>query len=216
MTEEPDPAPKGRLTRAQAKAATRERLLHAAEEVFARKGFAGASVEEIAESAGYSIGALYSNFDGKEQLFLELLSARRARRVGSVIGALRAAVAEHRDPFDALPGALLDFAERDAGAGALQAEFWLYAVRHPEARAALAAQTAAQLDALEQLITELLASQSVAATAPPRDVTVVLFALVQGLIRQRRIDPDRVPDKLFTQALRWILTGATADADIAE
>jgi len=43
------------------------------------EGFAGASVEEIAESAGYSTGALYSNFDSKEQLFLELLSARRSR-----------------------------------------------------------------------------------------------------------------------------------------
>jgi AcrR family transcriptional regulator len=201
------------VSRAEAKAATRERLLHAAEQVFARKGFAGASVEEIAETAGYSIGALYSNFDSKEQLFLELLSARRARRAGSVVATLRAAVAEHRDPLEALPGALMAFADRDADAAALQAEFWLYAVRNPQARAALAAQTATQLDALEELITEVLARDPAAGATPPREVTVAVFALVQGLIRQRRIDPDRVPDELFTQALRWILTGVRADGN---
>src|ERR1035438_2954546 len=70
-----------RLTRAETRARTREQLLDAAAFVFARKGFAGASVEEIAESAGYSTGALYSNFESKEQLFLELLSARRSRGI---------------------------------------------------------------------------------------------------------------------------------------
>ena len=63
-----------RLTRAEAKARTRRRLLDAAARTFARKGYAGASVEEIAEAAGYSIGALYSNFGGKEELFLELMA----------------------------------------------------------------------------------------------------------------------------------------------
>jgi AcrR family transcriptional regulator len=70
-----------RLTRAEAKARAREQLLDAAAPTFARKGYAGASVEEIAESADYSIGALYSNFGSKEQLFLELMAARGERRV---------------------------------------------------------------------------------------------------------------------------------------
>src|SRR5579859_7078045 len=62
-----------RMTREQSKAHTRERLLAAARTVFASSGFHGASVEEIASCAGYSTGALYSNFDGKEDLFLELM-----------------------------------------------------------------------------------------------------------------------------------------------
>ena len=82
---EGDAAPRRqRLTRAEAKARTREQLLDAAARTFARKGYAGASVEEIAESAGYSIGALYSNFASKEQLFLELMAARGERRVTAV------------------------------------------------------------------------------------------------------------------------------------
>src|ERR1700716_2007314 len=62
-----------RMTREQSKANTRERLLDAARSVFARHGFHGASVEEIASEAGFSTGALYSNFDGKEDLFLVLM-----------------------------------------------------------------------------------------------------------------------------------------------
>src|SRR5271166_3505753 len=78
-----------RLTREQSKAATREKLLDAARRVFAARGFHGASVEEIAALAGYSTGALYSNFDGKEDLFLVLMDrevSRHARDVAEAVG----------------------------------------------------------------------------------------------------------------------------------
>lgn len=65
-----------RRTRAELRAETRRRLLDAAEAVFVRRGFDGASVEEITAEAGYSRGAFYSNFEGKEQLFFELLGER--------------------------------------------------------------------------------------------------------------------------------------------
>ena len=68
-----------RLTRAEAKEQTRQRLLDSAALAFAEKGFGGASLEEIAESAGYSTGALYANFANKDQLFMEVVAARRAR-----------------------------------------------------------------------------------------------------------------------------------------
>src|SRR5258706_6443215 len=66
-----DMAP-GRLSRQQSRLQTRERLLEAATLVFSRRGFDAASVEEIAEEAGYSKGAVYSNFASKEELFLTL------------------------------------------------------------------------------------------------------------------------------------------------
>ncbi len=62
-----------RLSREQSKAHTRARLLDAARTVFARGGYHGSSVELIASEAGFSTGALYSNFDGKEDLFLALM-----------------------------------------------------------------------------------------------------------------------------------------------
>jgi AcrR family transcriptional regulator len=62
-----------RLTRAQRKEQTLERLLEAARTMFVKKGLAATSVEDIAEAAGYTRGAFYSNFDGKPELLLELL-----------------------------------------------------------------------------------------------------------------------------------------------
>src|SRR5437763_6344829 len=67
--------------RDQQKAMTRQRLLEAAEAVFARRGFHGASVDEIAREAGATTGALYANFAGKEDLFLELLDHTMAQDV---------------------------------------------------------------------------------------------------------------------------------------
>ena len=66
------PSRPARLTREQSRAQTRERLLASAAVVFAREGYAGASVDRIAEEAGYSKGALYSNFASKDELFFEL------------------------------------------------------------------------------------------------------------------------------------------------
>lgn len=67
------PARPPRLTREQSRAQTRQRLLASAAVVFAREGYAGASVDRIAEEAGYSKGALYSNFASKDELFFELI-----------------------------------------------------------------------------------------------------------------------------------------------
>lgn len=65
---------------------TRARLIEAAETIFMRKGFDDASVEEISESAGYSRGAFYSNFENKEQVFLELIDRRRPKALDSILG----------------------------------------------------------------------------------------------------------------------------------
>src|SRR3954465_1205221 len=65
-----------RLTREEKKAQTRERLLDAASTVFARKGFAATSIDEIAEVAGVTKGAVYSNFESKEDLVRTVLDER--------------------------------------------------------------------------------------------------------------------------------------------
>jgi AcrR family transcriptional regulator len=62
-----------RLTREQSQARTREKLLASAHEMVGRDGYDGASIERIAEEAGFSKGAFYSNFNSKEDIFLQLL-----------------------------------------------------------------------------------------------------------------------------------------------
>jgi AcrR family transcriptional regulator len=65
-----------RLTRPETQALTRRRLLDAAAEVFGEKGFRAASLTDVADSAGYTIGAVYSNFASKDELFHALMRER--------------------------------------------------------------------------------------------------------------------------------------------
>lgn len=64
---------RNRLSREESQAQTRARLLESARFLFGRDGYAATSVERIAEHAGYSKGAAYANFEGKEDLFLAVL-----------------------------------------------------------------------------------------------------------------------------------------------
>ncbi|MFC0436075.1 TetR/AcrR family transcriptional regulator [Kutzneria buriramensis] len=195
-----------RLTRAEAKARTRERLLDAAARVFAQKGLAGASVDEIAEAAGYSIGAVYSNFGGKEQLFVELLQERANDRVNRAAEII--AEAEPAEANGALGRLLVEVADKDADFAPLQAEFWLYAVRNPE----LMETYAERMREPRRLLTDLVA-RSVPDAERAGELSSIVIALFQGLVRMRRVDPDSVPDELFGRALRWLFTGAEADEE---
>ena len=195
-----------RLTRAEAKARTRELLLDAAARVFAQKGLAGASVDEIAAAAGYSIGAVYSNFGSKEQLFVELLKERANDRVTRATEI--AADAEPAQAQRAFSRLLVEVADKDVDFAPLQAEFWLYAVRNPELMEAYAERMREPRD----LLTELVA-RSVPDPARAGELSAIVIALFQGLVRMRRVDPDSVPDELFGRALRWLFTGALADEE---
>src|SRR6266851_1045188 len=130
-----------RLTREESKANTRERMLDAARSVFASSGFHGASVEEIAACAGFSTGALYSNFGGKEDLFLVLMERKiekHSREIGAAV-AQRASVAER-----AAGGAQvwMGMIEREPELLLLFMEFWAYGVRDPQVRPKVAARFA--------------------------------------------------------------------------
>src|SRR6478752_5244530 len=69
--------------------ATRQKLLDAAAQVFAEVGLDAASVEAICERAGFTRGAFYSNFETKDELFLELVGNVARERVAAVRGRVR-------------------------------------------------------------------------------------------------------------------------------
>src|SRR5258707_9641955 len=73
--------PRKRLTREESQAVTRATLIAVGRTHFLRCGLGGAVAEKIAEDAGYSRGALYSNFDGKEELFLAVIQEEKARHL---------------------------------------------------------------------------------------------------------------------------------------
>ncbi|WP_280709457.1 TetR/AcrR family transcriptional regulator [Kitasatospora sp. GP30] len=198
------------MTRAQAKARTRALLLDAAARIFARKGFAGASVEEIAEAAGFSTGALYSNFDSKEALFLELLSHRASDRITAAAQTLDSPDASPGEALATLGRMLIDVADKDIDFAPLQAEFWLYAIRNPQVMDTMAATMNEPRQALERVISASLAQRGAPAEVSPDAVTTVVMALFQGLVRQRRVNPSSVSEDLFGQALMWLFTGILA------
>src|ERR1700678_3892390 len=73
--------PRKRLTREESRAQTRATLIAVGRKHFLRYGVGGAVAEKIAEDAGYSRGALYSNFDGKEELFLAVIREEQDLRM---------------------------------------------------------------------------------------------------------------------------------------
>jgi AcrR family transcriptional regulator len=202
----PAAAPR-RLSRGERKAETREALLDAAARVFATRGYHSSSVEEVAEDAGFSTGALYSNFDGKEDLFLELLKRDIERQVREVA----AVVAEPASLDEAARGGgryWTQFLEREPEMVLLFVEFWAYAVRREEVRSRFAARYAEVRRALARIIEEGARGLGVELLRPPEELAIAIDALADGFALQKLADPDGVPDALFGDALAMLLDGA--------
>lgn len=207
MIDPPDPdaefQPRRRLTQAEAKARTRGRLLAAGARVFAQKGFAGASLEEIAELAGYTTGALYHHFANKEELFLELLRTGWSRQIAAWTEAVRKVFEdETADRFEAMSRSLVERSEPDHTLEPLQGEFWLYAVRNPAAMAIFAEQLREQHDRFEPIVEAAMERDRTPPGISPDEMTTVALVLLPGLARLRRIDPSSVPDDLLARVLR--------------
>ena len=200
-----------RLTREQSKANTRERLLDAARSVFASGGFHGASVEEIASAAGFSTGALYSNFDGKEDLFLALMEreiAERAREIAEAV-VRRTSVAER-----AAGGARVWMAmiEREPELLLLFMEFWAYGVRDPHVRPKVAARFAQVRELLTGLIADGARELELELELPAEQLAIAVDALADGIARQKLADPAAVPDDLMGKVLSLMLAAASRPA----
>ncbi len=142
-----------RLTREQSKALTRERLLAAARAVFARRGFHAASVEEIAAEGGYSTGALYSNFSGKEDLFLAVMD----REIDEHAREIEEAVRERTSVAARAQGGAerwMAMIEREPDVLLLFMEFWAYAARDEGVRRHVADSFARARATLTRLIAD--------------------------------------------------------------
>ncbi|GAA0421433.1 hypothetical protein Acor_77530 [Acrocarpospora corrugata] len=187
-----------RLTRGEAKARTRARLLAAAAEVFAEQGFSGASVDEIARRAGYTIGALYAHFPGKDDLFLTLFEEHVSHHLENA-----GRIAGGADVFSTFGAYLTEVADEHVAWSMLELEFLRYALPRPELLARLADHWRVPRDA----ITELVEGGLFGASGDPQAVATVIIALFEGLVVQRRIDRAAVPATLFSDALRWLARG---------
>jgi AcrR family transcriptional regulator len=200
-----------RLTREQSKAHTRERLLAAARSVFARNGYHGASVEEVASEAGFSTGALYSNFGGKEDLFLALMEREIEAHAREISHAVRArdSVAER-----AAGGARqwMTMIEREPELLLLFMEFWAYGVRDADMRPRVAEQFGQMRQLLTQLVADGMRDFELELELPAEQLAVAIDALADGIARQKLTDPDAVPDDLMGRVLSLLFAAVTRPA----
>lgn len=192
-----------RLTRSERREQTRERLLDAAAEVFNRLGYHGASMDAVAEAAGYTKGAVYSNFATKGDLFLALLTRYSMAQAKAQSEAVANLALEELGEYGGR--ALVDQASSQEKWDVLQIEFWLAAMRDPVLREALASggkEIWREVgDRLDQKFTET--GRDIAFTGV--EFAKLVNTLGTGLLINLYIDPEFAEPELFSRAIRILL-----------
>ena len=193
------------LTPERRRRQTRDALVQAAAEVFAERGFHGASLDEVAAVAGFTKGAVYSNFKGKDDLFLAVLESRYESGMAALYDTLDASTG---NPEEQLP----DFVEYISSQfndevetwGVLSQEFFLYAMRNPEAKAKLAAMERADVDGVAQVIAAERKRHGIEVAEPPEHQARIVVALTRGLFNMRLVDRASVDEPLLESVMAFI------------
>lgn len=193
------------LTRAQRQAHTRSALIATARELFLDEGYAATTLDRVAAVAGYSKGAVYSNFAGKEDLCLAVLDDIHAEQIEDVVGAFTS---------DAdLEGRIDAFAQWvKVGLGeprwtALEVEFAAAARSSPYVAQELRRRHEQILQALAGLIRAVTAEAGVELPQSAEDAAVALLSLGIGLGAMRSLNPDLNVD-VFADTMRALLKAA--------
>jgi AcrR family transcriptional regulator len=194
-----------RLSRVERREQTRQELVSAAEKCFVSRGFHASSVDEVAERAGYTKGAVYSNFASKEDLFFAVYERRVEQVLTEVVPGLIQGSAE--DAFDQLAAGAIQRRDPDDGWRAVFFEFWAHVLRHPELRERFAAIHARFLEPMAEGVRQLAADRGLTL---PGDVTasqvaVAWNAMEVGLVLERLTQPQTVDVALARRMGRLLL-----------
>jgi AcrR family transcriptional regulator len=195
-----------RLNRAEKREANRERILRAARTVFGRRGFHAATVEEIADEAGLSNGAIYYNFESKGDLFFALLEERSEQRIAHMRRTL--APPSGREGL----GVALDAEARDATRSLKESREWRLLLLEFTAHAARTPKLASKLRALKRTQRAALAELLEQRVPGHGDrLALAALALANGLATEELSDPGSVPDELLGDLLAELAQGARPD-----
>lgn len=192
------------LTPERRRAMTREHLLAAAAEVFARRGYHGATLEEVAQAAGFTTGAIYSNFSGKEELFLALAAERERQLIEAFAAAARPGltpselVSSLRSVY---AGASPEERERN---WQLWMEFTLRSMRDPDSRLGLIDQQKSGFDLVVGLVRQQCDQAAIDPPLPVELIARIYIALFTGLWNQQAIDPEAVDDEAFPASVSFV------------
>jgi AcrR family transcriptional regulator len=188
----------------------REALLEAALEVFAERGFRDSSVDEIAERAGYSKGAVYWHFSSKDDLFFALLEERIDRPWNDHFAILESSTPDQDMALEA-SRRLADFLRGEKALLLLEHEYWSLAIRDPKLRERYSKRQARLRAGLAKAIVARLEHLGAPPlTGSPEDLATAFISLVYGLGREKLIDPATVPENLLGDTLALIYAGHVA------
>jgi AcrR family transcriptional regulator len=186
-----------RLTRDEKKAQTRLRLLQAAAAVFTRRGYHAATVDEVAEEAGYTVGALYSNFSGKQDLFLAMLEEHFDRQM-AVYSEISSRGTTMEEKARGAANHWITFLETNPQFFPLYVEFWGLALRDPDLRKKFSVRIRRHRDSLAGLIRRDAVDLGIELrTEDAESLATVIDSLGDGLALFMLVDPKSVPRELF-------------------
>jgi AcrR family transcriptional regulator len=200
-------------TRKERQARTRGLLMDSAAAVAAQRGIERASLDEVAERAGFTKGAVYANFSNKEELFLAMLDAHFEARLEE----LDRIVSTEADP---------DTQAREAAQGLMRMldaqpewhrlffEFTVHAARNEAFREQLVARYRSLRQRLADLLAERVERLGIDPVVPPADVAAMAFAMANGMALERLLEPEAVPDTLFGEMMATFFTGLRARAGV--
>ena len=197
-----------RLTREESRERTRERLLEAARTCFVRQGYEGASIFDIAEEAGFTKGAFFSNFENKEALLLELTRRHKADQIR------RLRELEEGAP-DVLSPALISYIdgiETDCDLVLLDIQLELQASRNPAFAARYAEDEKVFNSALAELLLRAFRRAHRVPPADPLQLAVLMTSSIHGLLLSKQANPERPPvAELIKLLLRSLLAVAAPE-----
>jgi AcrR family transcriptional regulator len=203
-----------RLTQAQRKERTQAELLETARKVFLERGFHGASLDEIAERAGYSKGAVYSNFAGKDELFLAVLDANFEQRM-RVLGEVLLDEEELEDSYRAVARSMVEADEGEPRWTPLLLEFWAHASRRDALRTAVLQLRERFFDVIADFIAELGRRHGVEFAIPPKEIARGSNALARGIALDRLLSPGSIEPEVFVEMHTAYVSGLTIVPDDA-
>jgi AcrR family transcriptional regulator len=207
-----------RLSRAEQAERNRALVLDAARQVFLARGYHGATLEQIADEAGFSKGVVYSQFDSKADLFLALLQARIEERAAE-----NARLAKSLAGDGGLPALMEHLARGDQatpGWALLVIEFRVHAARDPLLARRYAEAHARTVEALADVLVTVGARDGDEPAVAPQRLAELALALSSGITLEHAASPDALGGplpaaQLVAQVLQPLLATPAAPAPVA-
>jgi AcrR family transcriptional regulator len=198
-----------RLTPERRRDMTRTALLDAAEAIFAERGYYGVGLEDIAQAAGFTKGAIYSNFGSRQKLFRAVLE-RRNQRLLDAYARLLEGDASHRASAADVARVWAEHELADQTSLILSLEFRLAALRDESVRELLAEFERDTEQWIARFVSERLDEAGAELAVPVEDFAAILYAANQGLWQHAATCRTAHP-QLFETFLAILMRGASRD-----